>query len=227
MDRSENIIVFDWNGTLLADTRACLHALNKVLTMMEVPHTSIQKFRHHYTMPLDRMYHALGCDPETLTTRESHIHPIWHATYEAAPLRLRHGAKPMFRNLQNTGSHSIVLSNYMTHKIEAQAQQVGVRHHFNDILAFAAADDTFRRRGKGERLKDYLQERSVGKVIIIGDSEEEIDIGHELGLTSIAVRDGACSTRRLRAMKPDYMVRNLSAIPALVRRVFNTVEGKR
>ena len=80
-------------------------------------------------------------------------------------------------------------------------------------------DATFRKRGKGARLKEYLTRNPVAKGMIIGDSEEEVEIGRELGLATVAITDGMCSTARLRAMKPDFLIRSLSQVPALVHRV--------
>ena len=59
--------------------------------------------------------------------------------------------------------------------------------------------------------------------MIVGDTEEEIEIGRELGLVTIAITDGMCSTSRLRSMKPDFLIDTLAPIPAIARRIF----GKR
>lgn len=217
---AQRTIVFDWNGTLLADTAACIRATNKVLAMLEMPKTSLARYRQHYQMPLDRLYHALGCNPAILVAREHEVHPLWHRTYDAEILRLRAGARPMLETMRRLGSEAIVLSNYVTRKIEAQAHKLGIRHHFRDILAFESHDDTFRKRGKGDRLKDYVRRRRIGAAIIVGDSEEEIEIGRALGLVTVAIKDGMCSTQRLRAMKPDFLIQNLNQIPAIASKVF-------
>jgi phosphoglycolate phosphatase-like HAD superfamily hydrolase len=216
-------IIFDWNGTLLADTQACIRATNKVLAMLDVPRISLAKYRKHYTMPLDRLYHAIGCDPKMLAAREHEVHPLWHATYDAGALRLRRGAKPMLKSVRAAGHESIILSNYVTQKIDTQARKLGIRDHFREIIAFEARDSTFRRRGKGDRLKDYIRGKRVSGGIIVGDSEEEIEIGRALGLVTVAVLDGMCSAQRLRAMKPDFLVRNLNRIPAIAAKVFGTM----
>ena len=126
MTAAGNMIVFDWNGTLLADAPLCVRATNKILAMLDVPKISIAQYRKHYTMPLDRLYHAIGCDPEMLIAREHEIHPLWHRVYDAALPRLRPGAKPMLRVMKKTGHNAIILSNYVTHKIEAQAKRLGI-----------------------------------------------------------------------------------------------------
>ncbi len=220
MGASRNTIVFDWNGTLLADTHACVRATNKVMALLELPRISVTQYRRHYTMPLDRLYHALGCEPKMLAAREHEIHPVWHESYNAGALRLRPGAKPMLKHMRGKGCEAIVLSNYVTQRIDTQARRLGIRDHFHEIIAFEAQDSTFRKRGKGDRLKDHMRRRPIGTAIIVGDSEEEVEIGRALGLVTVAVLDGMCSAKRLRAMKPDFLIRNLSRIPAIATEVF-------
>ena len=71
-------------------------------------------------------------------------------------------------------------------------------------------------------MQDYLKQRHITTGIIVGDSEEEIEIGREQGLTTVAITDGMCSKARLRAMKPDFLIRSLSQVPAIAHRIFGT-----
>jgi len=218
--KTKNLIVFDWNGTILADTSACLNATNNVLGMLGLPSITRAHYQKHYTMPLANMYRALGIGEDILARREQDIHPTWHSSYNAAPIRLRRGAKAMLQALRLSGAEAIILSNYVVHRIEEQARRLGVREHFGDIIAFTVGDATFRKRGKGAYLKDYLLKNPAARGIIVGDSEEEIEIGRELGFTTVAILDGMCSAMRLRAMKPDFVIRSLTQIPAIAHHAF-------
>ncbi len=218
--KKDNLIVFDWNGTLLADTTACLNAANAVLETLGAPKVTRARYQRHYTMPLYRLYHALGVDPGVLMAREHEIHPLFHKTYDSATIRLRRGAKATLQTLRLASYKSIILSNYIIRSIEEQAKRLGIRENFHEIIAFDTGSATFRERAKGARLKNYLQANPPRACIIIGDSEEEIEIGRDLGLVTIAITDGMCSTSRLRAMKPDFLVRTLEQVPAIADRVF-------
>jgi len=223
--KKDHLIVFDWNGTLLADVSACLHAMNTVLKELGTPPITRKRYQKHYTMPLDKLYHAVGVDPAVLTAREDIIHPIFHKAYGASKICLRRGAKTMLQTIGNTPCSSIILSNYVADLIDQQAQRLGVREHFDEIIAYHVNNATFRRRSKGEHLEKYLKTRHAREGIIVGDTEEEIDIGRALGLVTIAITDGMCSTSRLRAMKPDFLIGTLAPIPSIAHRVFKS--GKR
>jgi phosphoglycolate phosphatase len=219
---SENLIVFDWNGTMLADSAACLRAANVVLGHLGVPHATMAQYRQHYTMPIRNLYEALGAKPHDLETRLSEITPLFHDTYGAATIRLRRGARDMLNHLKMTECDAMILSNYVTHRIDAQATKLGVRAHFSHIIAFEVGDATFRTKGKGGRLKEWLQTRKPKRALIVGDSEEEVEIGREVGMTTVAITDGMVSTARLRAAKPDYLIRSLTEIPAIAQKLFGT-----
>ena len=220
--KRDNLVVFDWNGTIVADTAACLNATNTVLKKLDLKPATIAQFRHHYTMPISKLYHALGMDGALLDKHEHIVKPLWHESYGAARLRLRRGARQMFAAMQSAACESIVVSNYTVNGINAQAQKFGVRPYFSDIIAYEIGDTNFRRKGKGARLKEYLQTKPARKAMIVGDSEEEVEIGRELGMTTVAITDGMCSTARLRAMKPDYLVRSLTQVPAIAQHLFGT-----
>ena len=217
-----NLIVFDWNGTILADTSACLRATNTILNKLGKPKATMAQYRHHYTMPLNKFYHALGIDADTIEKHGPVIHPLWHEVYGSANIRLRRGARAMLQSMHLAKCEAIILSNYVAHRINEQAKKLGVREHFRDIIAFEVGDATFRVRGKGARLKEYLHAQPPRAAMIVGDTEEEIEIGRELGLTTVAITDGMCSTARLRAMKPDYLVQSLNQIPPIAHHLFGT-----
>jgi phosphoglycolate phosphatase len=218
--KKDNLIVWDWNGTLLADTSASVRAMNTVLKKLEVPPITRADYQKHYAVPLDIFYRAIGVSSHVLATREEEIHPLWHATYDAMNIRLRRGAKVMLQSVRKTSCSSVILSNYVVERIEQQAEKLGVREHFDDVLAFQANDLAFSRTSKSARLKEYLRARPARAGIIIGDTEEEISIGRDLGLVTVAITDGMCSTSRLRAMKPDFLVRALGEVSAIANRIF-------
>lgn len=226
MIKQDNLIVFDWNGTIIADTSACVHATNRVLKVMGFPKITRAHYQRHYTMPIIDLYHAMGVTLDIISKHESEIHPLWHETYEASAIRLRRGAKTALDQLCQASYKSIILSNYVIERIDTLARRLGVRDNFDEIIAFHAQDATFRERGKGARLENYLKNNPARSGIIVGDTEEEVEIGRDLGMVTIAITDGMCSTSRLRKMKPDFMIQSLHEIPGIAAQVFGCDEER-
>jgi len=65
--------------------------------------------------------------------------------------------------------------------------------------------------GKTARLETYLASSHVQphEAFIIGDTGEEITIGKQLGLKTVAITGGMYSTKRLKAAKPDVLISSL------------------
>ena len=55
-----------------------------------------------------------------------------------------------------------------------------------------------------------------GETMIVGDGPEEIRIGREMGLKSVSITDGFCSLKRLKAKRPDHLVKRLDEIIGLI-----------
>lgn len=52
-------VVWDWNGTLLADQQVVLHALNRLLAEFDVPPTDMATYQRLYTRPVRLFYERL------------------------------------------------------------------------------------------------------------------------------------------------------------------------
>jgi len=229
MSGKSHAVVFDWNGTLLADTQCCLRATNAVLKRLGRRTVTLEQYRQYAIVPIAHMYHAFGCDAEELTRRAVEIHDLWNGVYNAGArkARLRRGARGVLDALRELQQRVLILSNHTVANISGHTRRLGVHACFDAILANDKVGGAFTKRGKGERLPTYLKENGIKSGIIIGDSEEEVEIARAHDFVSVAITGGVCSTRRLAAAKPDYMIRNLNEIPVIAERVFARRRGVR
>jgi phosphoglycolate phosphatase len=221
--RPSTTIVFDWNGTLLADTHCCWRSTNTVLNHLGRKTVTLEQYRAHSVVPIASMYQAFGCDAEELTQRAAEIHTIWNNVYDAQArsARLRRGARSVLQSLKNLPCSAVILSNHTVANISVHARRLGVYGHFNSILANERVGGAFTRKAKGERLPPYLRGNGVTHGIIVGDSEEEVEIARQHDMVSVALSGGVCSLRRLKAAKPDFVIQTLNELPAIVQYVFD------
>ncbi len=54
------------------------------------------------------------------------------------------------------------------------------------------------------------------EVVIVGDTLEEIEIAKNFGCYAVAITGGHNSTSRLKAMKPDFLLHNLSELKKII-----------
>jgi phosphoglycolate phosphatase-like HAD superfamily hydrolase len=214
------LATWDWNATLIADTRACMDTDNHVLETFGGTPVTLKQYRETIIIPAVDFYAQHGCDREELLANSERLGKVFHSFYEprAARCRTRRGAREALEFLKANSIDSVILSNHTFRGIEFQLKRLNIADYFAEILANSELDGSMKGRNKLDKLAHYLSTNGYkgSEVLIIGDSPEEIEIGRKLGLVTIAITRGYYSTSRLRAAKPDYLIGNLAEIKPIV-----------
>lgn len=209
------LAVFDWNGTLLADAKACVDGVNKQLEVLNRPPINLKDYQERYDVPHWQFYNTFGIEPEEIKEKSLQIAEAFHAEYEpkAAHARTRSGTRSLLEELATKNITRIVLSNHTIEGIYLHLERLKLTHHFDVVLANENIG-MGHFKGKQEKLEIYLETHAVkpSDVLIVGDTIEEIRIGKNLGFKTVAITGGYNSTRRLRAAKPDVLVHSLHEI---------------
>lgn len=216
----KKLVVFDWNGVLLADTRACWDADNKVIKTFGGKAITLKQFRDTWRIPgLDFLVQH-GCRREYLEKNVKSLADTFKKAYEprAAKCRTRQGARKLLEGLSENSIRSVILSNHTLESISGHLKRLKIEKYFSAVLANEHQANPMKRRNKKEKLEKYLKQNGIKSetAIIIGDSTEEIEIGKELGLATVAITNGFYSTARLKAAKPDYLIHNLGEVLKII-----------
>ena len=217
---SIKLVVFDWNGTLLADTAAVVESIN-VGEMPVLNHSpiTVAEYQAVYDAPLHNYYRALGVSDEDHEKHAAALSKGFHGHYEQllGKTKTRPGARRALDDLHAKRIQRIILSNYITDRIAEQLKRLKLTHHFEYILANEHGGIAHK-TGKQHRLEKYLEEHDIPAtdVVIVGDSLEEIRIAHALGTKVISITGGTCSIKRLREAKPDAIISSLFQLNKVV-----------
>lgn len=211
------MVVFDWNGTLLADISAILEGANMQMKALKRPPITIAKYREHHDVPLSHFYKNLGIDEAQYKANAIDMSRRFHAFYEprVARARTRGGARQLLETLKNKNIRLVLLSNHTMEGIYLQTERLKLSHYFEAILANENIHIAHK-VGKQDRLALYLQSKEIqpDQVVIVGDTVEEVRIGKNLGLKSIAITGGFNSRKRLKLAKPDVLINKLNELTA-------------
>ena len=219
---NNKLIVFDWNGTILSDTRQSVEAGNVCLEFYGAKPVTLQKYRETFNFPILHFYKLNGLSVDHVLAKKDEANVIFQEAYErlAANARTRKGARDLLQWIKAQGYHCIILSNYRTERISAHVERLKITQYFDDIIAFGCdgasiVDGTH----KTERLTHYMQLHGYKpeNVVIVGDSAEEPEIARHLGITSIGITDGYITEKRLCDAAPDHVIRTLKQIKPLLR----------
>ncbi len=218
----KKLVVFDWNGTLLADTRACMAADNHVLETFGGTPVSLKQYRDTMIIPAINFYVKHGCNREKLVNNSQRLGEVFHSFYEprAAKCRSRKGARALLEWLSKNNIQSIVLSNHTTEGINFQLKRLKINKYISEVIANSSLDNSMKKRNKKEKLEQYLLQHNYQptEAIIIGDSMEETEIGKSLSIESVAISEGYYSTARLKKAIPNFFIHNLLELIDILKR---------
>ncbi len=214
------LVAFDWNGTIFADTLAIYESNNESFKLLGIKPISFQAFQKHYDVPIKKFFLSLGASEQDLDSKASQIAHAFHSQYElrVAKVRSRAYAKNLLDYLSKRNINCVIFSNHIVESIRKQLKRLKLTGYFAEVIANSHLDSALKGRNKKDKLKDYIDKNnlSADEVLIVGDTVEEVEIGRELGVRSIAITHGNCSTARLKATNPDYLISSLKEVKNIV-----------
>ncbi|MDO8657370.1 MAG: HAD family hydrolase [Candidatus Levybacteria bacterium] len=214
------LVVFDWNGTLIADTLTCMAAYNHVLDIFGGKEVNLKAFRSTMVFPVIDFYIKHGCKRKELLQSSKKLGEIFHTYYESSVLKLRtrKNTKKLLEWLYQHNIELIILSNHTEEGIKSQLQRLRIKKYFSIVLANIALDSFMKLRNKKEKLEHYLEQHKLktSEVIIIGDSKEELEMGKHIGVKTVAITNGFSTVSQLKRANPDYLIDNLKQLITFV-----------
>lgn len=218
------LIAFDWNGTLLADTRLAAEADNYAIGSYIKQPVTIKIMREHFHVPIINYIIALGIDKKIYADDGKKINQRFNKYYEARVnrIRTRSGVRSSLKFLADNKIQAVIYSNHVTSYVIKKLKRLKIENYFQAVLA--RPDDDYshmHQRGKAQKLADYIKKCKFKphEVISVGDTEEEIEIGKEPGYHTVAITGGYNTTARLKKHHPDYLIHNMLELKKIVKKL--------
>lgn len=201
-----SVVIFDWNGTLMADTERARIATNSVIRHRE-PLTTTQ-FIDSFHLPLDAFLTGLGIVDTSTALRE------WNHVLASHRAPLRPGADSALRELRTLGAVVGVVSAAADAAIRADIAQEGL----GDVLDFVRTDVS----DKESLLRDIAADFAAG--FYVGDTEYDVLCARAAGLAAIALDGGYRPASALRACRPALVLSDLDDLPDQIARLYRSVD---
>lgn len=217
------LVAFDWNGTLFADTYAVFESNNGAFKLLGLEPVSFRIFQKYFDVPVKKYYLAIGVSEHQLEKYSEEIAKTFHDDYEprAARVRTRAGARQLLHWLSKGEINAVIFSNHITEEIHKQLVRLKIQNYISSVIANSSRQSSFKIRNKKDKLKNYLSVNglSAQEVVIIGDTIEEVQIGKDLGVHTIALTHGNCSIKRLKESGPDHLISNLKEVISIINKL--------
>jgi len=209
---SARAVLFDWDGTLVnsygADSRA-------YLTMFEALGVDwgLDDLARHYSPNWYRVYRAARLPREKWDEADR----LWTLAYNRENPRLMPGAKQTIRSLRRDFVLGIVTSGNRP-RVRKQLHEFQLVDYFS---ACVCCEDAPRRKPHPAPLKLALEQIGLApeECIYVGDTAEDIEMSRRAGVRPIGVLGPFPTAQRVRAARPEAILKSIRELPQYVQRV--------
>lgn len=187
-------MVWDWNGTLLADNDAVLAAVNRVCADFGHDAVTLDHWRDVFSRPVKNCYEQLF--GRALTAADwARIDVVYHQEYRAllGLCRLAAGVPDHLHALRHTQS---LLSMWFHDELVPLVTALGIAGLFTRVDGLRSAADG---GSKAEHLAEHLEAQRLRPrdVVLIGDVVDDAEAARHVGAQVVLVATGANSRRVL------------------------------
>ncbi|MBQ8208277.1 MAG: HAD hydrolase-like protein [Clostridia bacterium] len=190
------LIIWDFNGTIIDDLALSLEAINTVLKKRNLPLIeSEDAYRKAFGFPIIKYYESLGMD----FSREPYKKPAdeWVKLYNkgADRISLTLGILDVLHKISEMSIPQMILSASETETLIRQLEIYNISSYFDKIIGC----DNVYGGGKTEVAKKWATETDISleNALYIGDTDHDYETSIVLGCSCILYSGGHMSKERL------------------------------
>jgi HAD superfamily hydrolase (TIGR01509 family) len=207
-------VLFDWDGTLLDSYQADAQAYLQMFRALGIP-WGLQELRKHYAPDWHQVYRAAGLPQE----RWAEADCLWRASYRDQRPVLQHGADRVVRMLAQKYRVALVTGGSGV-RVRTQLRAFGFDRVFESCVF---GDEVPRRKPHPAAL--WLALRLTGldpaACVYVGDAPEDVAMARRAGMAVVGVVGHSPVPQRLRDARPDALIDRITALPALLVRLWS------
>lgn len=192
---SYQVILWDWNGTLLNDSEFCSSIINGMLRRRGLPERSLGEHARLFDFPVIVYYERVGFDlqkePFEVTSQE--FIDAYYSGVERCELKA--GCDAVLGSLKAAGYRQLILSASRQDHLENQVGHYGLLPHFEELLGI----DTVHAPGKTGRGHEWIVESGIdpARVLLVGDTVHDSEVAEKMGIDCWLVKGGHHTLERL------------------------------
>lgn len=195
--KSIELLIWDWNGTLLDDAWLCVDILNKMLAARNKPVISLEDYRRDFGFPVRDFYALVGFDFD----RETFEKPAteWFEAYNRRryECKLREGVAHALASFRQKGLIQVILSAYPAKHLTEVLAHYQLLPYFSEL---SGGDDHYA-AGKIENGRRLLQKLGAtpAKTLMVGDTLHDHEAAESMGIECVLLEGGHQTRGRLQA----------------------------
>lgn len=188
-------VIWDWNGTLLDDVELCLDIMQGMLRRHGLKPIALDDYLRLFRFPVIEYYKEVGFDLDSTPFEEVATDFMTSYLNRVKEAPLFGGVQELLAELRDEGIACSVLSAAPERDLKELLAHHGIDCHFDHV--FGLTDHYARSKvARGRELMMRLG-RDPGELLLVGDTDHDLEVGQELGIDVLLVSGGHQSHDRL------------------------------
>jgi HAD superfamily hydrolase (TIGR01509 family) len=198
--------LLDWDGTLLDSYAADMNAYVTMFRALRVE-WGLAEIERHYSPDWYRVYRAARIPPSSWVRADR----LWRTAYRSQHPDLLPGARKVLRELGRRFDLGLVTSGSSA-RVRKQLREFSFRQHFHACIC---SEDALRRKPHPAPLHLALKHMRAqpDESVYVGDAPEDVEMARRAGVRVIGVLGPFPTEARLRAARPDLLLRSIQELP--------------
>jgi phosphoglycolate phosphatase len=207
---SARAVLFDWDGTLLDSYASDARAYLTMFRALGVE-WGVAELERHYSPNWYRVYRVAGIP----RAKWEEADRLWTNAYARENPRLLPGARRIVQRLERDFDLAIVTSGNRK-RVRRQLREFELAGYF---AACVCNEDVPRRKPHPAPLNLAIEKLRVdpAECVYVGDTEEDIEMARRAGVRPIGVLGPFPTSKRVRAARPDAILRSIRDLPRYLR----------
>jgi len=204
------LIVFDWDGTLMDSTGHIVNCMQQAITELELPTLADSAISHIIGLGLNEAVLTLypDADHQLVTTLADKYRQVWlNSPHET----------PLFDNalalIKQLAGNDYLLA-VATGKSRRGLDKVLNATRLGDYFHATRCADECHSKPHPQMLEELMEHLGVEKhqTLMIGDTEFDLQMAHNAGADSLGISHGAHAIETLQACQPKAIVDDLHQV---------------
>jgi len=205
-------VLFDWDGTLVNSYHADTSAYLAMFKEMGIA-WGIEELENNYSPNWYEVYRAAKLPRK----RWEDADRAWRAHYAKHRPKLMAGARRVLAKLGNNHRLGLVTSGDRD-RVTRQLREFRLSSLF---AARVCSGDTVRKKPHPEPLRLALRQMELhpSACVYVGDAPQDVEMARRAGVRAIGVLGPFPTERRLRAARPEFLIRSIKELPDVLNRL--------
>ena len=205
-------VLFDWDGTLVNSYHADTSAYLAMFKEMGIA-WGIEELENNYSPNWYEVYRAAKLPRK----RWHDADRAWRVHYAKHRPKLMAGARRILARLANAHCLGLVTSGDRD-RVTRQLRDFRLSSLF---AARVCSGDTLRKKPHPEPLRLALRQMELhpSACVYVGDSPQDVEMARRAGVRAIGVLGPFPTEKRLRAARPEFLIKSIVELPEVLKRL--------